>query len=112
MNSKGATSTSAATVRVKDAAPGTPALSHDNGDRDGQYTVSADLWWGTNATSYRFLEDGVVVLEDDIAANTPSWQRAQLTVDGKEPGVYTYAVEFTNAAGTTASRSMQVRVTR
>src|SRR5690606_763277 len=80
VNSKGVTSTSTTTVRVKDAAPGVPVLSHDNWDRDGKYTVSADMWWGTNATSYRFLENGVVVSEDSIAANTPGWQRAQLDV--------------------------------
>lgn len=97
---------------MTDAAPGKPAISAANKDGDGTYTVTADLWWGTNATSYRFLENGVEASSRTLVAATPSAQRAKLEVTGKPVGTYVYVVEFTNAAGTTASRELTVKVTR
>ncbi len=112
LNSKGTTATQSLTVKVTDAAPGKPALSADNGDGDGKYTVTADLWWGTNATSYRFLENGVEVGAGSLSAASPNAQQAKLAVTGKSKGSYVYVVEFTNAAGTTTSKELTVKVTR
>ncbi|MGI9824750.1 GH32 C-terminal domain-containing protein [Agromyces sp. Marseille-Q5079] len=112
LNSKGTTSTKPLTVKVRDANPSKPVLSHDNRDRDGRYTVTANLWWGQNATSYAFLEDGVVVEQGELAASTPSAQRAALEVTGKPKGTYEYAVEFRNAAGVTTSAPITVKVTK
>jgi hypothetical protein len=87
-------------------------LSADNRDGDGGYTVTADLWWGTNATSYRFLENGAEVGAGELEAASPTAQRATLAVTGKAEGSYTYTVEFTNAAGTTVSAPLKVAVTK
>jgi hypothetical protein len=110
VNSKGTTATQPLTVKVTDASPGKPVLSADNRDGDGKYTVTADLWWGTNATSYRFVENGAEVGAGDLTAATPGAQRATLPVTGKAKGTYTYTVEFTNAAGTTVSAPLKVTV--
>ena len=80
----------------------------DNGD--GTYTVVADLWWGTNATSYRFLENGVEVGAGSLVAASPGAQQAKLPVSGKPAGAYVYVVEFTNAAGTATSKELTVTV--
>ncbi|MDR7188466.1 hypothetical protein J2Y46_001289 [Microbacterium sp. BE35] len=112
VNSKGTTATQPLTVKVTDASPGKPVLSSDARGGTGSYTVTADLWWGTNATSYRFLENGVEVGAGDLKAATPGAQRATLPVSGKAKGTYTYTVEFTNAAGTTASAPLKVTVTK
>lgn len=106
VNSRGITAVGGTTVTVKDAAPGVPVLSHDNHDRDGAYTVSANLWWGTNATSYRFFEDDVLVAEGTLEARTPAAQVARLEVVDAPRGRHTYRVEFVNAAGTTESKSV------
>ncbi|MGW4801712.1 chitinase N-terminal domain-containing protein, partial [Nonomuraea sp. NPDC004297] len=92
------------------AAPGRPSLSDDNHDHDGTFTVRADLWWGTNATRYRFFENGVQVGQGDLTAATPKAQRAVLDVTGKAAGTYAYVVEFTNALGTTRSEPLSVTV--
>lgn len=112
VNSKGVTATQPLTVKVTDASPGKPVLSADNWDGDGAYTVTADMWWGTGATWYRFLEDGVEVGAGTLVAASPAAQRATLAVTGKAKGSHVYTVEFRNAAGVTASAPLTVAVTR
>ncbi|MBN9215081.1 MAG: hypothetical protein ABS62_00095 [Microbacterium sp. SCN 70-200] len=112
VNSKGATATQPLTVKVTDASPAKPVLSADNWDGDGDYTVTADLWWGTNATSYRFFENGTEVSSGSLTAASPSAQRATLAVTGKPKGSYLYTVEFRNSAGATVSAPVKVTVSR
>ena len=111
-NSKGSTETSTLTVQVKDANPAKPVLTHDNRDRDGNYTVTAKLSWGTNATSYRFFENGVEVASGPLTASTPGPQSARLEMVGKARGTYSYTVEFRNAAGATMSKAISVTVSK
>lgn len=112
VNTKGETSTSALRVTVEDAAPGKPVLSHDNGDRDGTFTVTANLWWGTNATSYRVFQDEELVSEGTLVPRTPAAQTARFEVVGAAKGTHRYRVEFVNAAGTTSSATMRVTVAK
>nr|WP_243845327.1 fibronectin type III domain-containing protein [Microbacterium halimionae] len=110
INAAGVTSTTSTTVRVKDAAPGAPVLSHDNWDGDGNYTVTSNLWWGTNATEYRLLENGVLIDEQELVAASPQAQRAKSAVVARESGTYEYVVEFENTAGVTSSQPLNVVV--
>lgn len=112
VNSKGKTATAPLTVRVTDASPARAVLSADNWDGDGRYTVAADLWWGTNATSSWFLENGIEVSSGSLTAATPNAQRAMLQVSGKPKGTNVYTVEFRNAAGVTVSAPHPVVPTR
>lgn len=112
VNSRGVTAVQPVTVKVKDAAPGTPVLSADNWDRDGSYTLTADMWWGTNATSYRLYEDDVLLQEGVLAASSPAAQRVSVAVDGRSVGKHTYRIEFVNAAGSSESKTLTVTVTR
>jgi GH43 family beta-xylosidase len=112
LNSRGVTKVAPLRVTVSDAAPGRPVLSHDNHDRNGSFVVTADLWWGTNATEYVFFEDGVEVASGDLKAATPKAQRATLKVEGASRGVHRYEVEFRNGAGATRSAPLTVTVTR
>jgi regulation of enolase protein 1 (concanavalin A-like superfamily) len=110
VNSKGTTATGSVTVRVADANPAVPRLSHNNWDGDGAFTVTANLWWGTNATSYRFFENGVLVDAGALPAASPAAQAVTLNVAGKAPGAHEYRVEFANAAGVTSSAALTVPV--
>ena len=112
VNTHGETALTPVTVRVTDAQPGVPVLSHDNYDRDGQFTVTANLWWGTNATAYRFFENGRLVGEGDLIARTPAAQVARLAVSSAPVGSHVYVVEFSNAAGIVASLPLTVVVAR
>jgi len=112
INSKGKTATTSTTVKVTQANPGTPVLSQNKKDGDGSYTVTANMWWGTNATSYKFYENDVLVAQGDLTANTPNAQSAQLVATGRAIGSYTYHVDFINDAGTTSSAPITVKVTK
>ena len=68
VNAQGVTETTSTTVVVNAAAPGKPVVSHDNWDRDGDFTVTANLWWGTNADAYDILLDGEVVATGELDA--------------------------------------------
>lgn len=110
INSQGATAVAPVTVTVRDAAPGVPVLSSDNRDRDGDYTVTANLWWGTNATGYRLFEDGVLLTEGTLTAATPGAQQVSVPVADRAVGTHVYRVEFINAAGATSSKTLSVKV--
>jgi len=110
VNSAGRTTTAPLTVRVIHASPGMPVLSHDNGDGDGSFSVTADLWWGTNADRYRLYQDDALVAEGELEAATPAHQRITYGAQALAPGSYVYRVEWINAAGTTASAPITVRV--
>ena len=110
-NQAGRTTTSPVTVVVTDADPGKPTLSADNWDGDGAYTVSTDLWWGTNATQYRLYEDGELVDTRQLTAASPNAQHAATTVTGRASGTHRYVAELSNAAGTTRSDPLVVTVT-
>ena len=112
INAQGATQTSSTTVTVTAAAPGKPVVSHDDHDGDGSFTATADLWWGTNATGYRFELDGAVVGSGSLTAATPSAQKASVALTGVPIGTHTLVAVFTNANGETASSPVTVDVTK
>ncbi|GLJ61016.1 hypothetical protein GCM10017576_11450 [Microbacterium barkeri] len=110
VNQHGTTPCKPVTVKVVDANPGTAVLSHDNHDRDGDYTVTANLWWGTNATSYRLYEDGQLVDEQELTAATPEAQTASTHLTGRAAGEHVYRAVLANAAGETETKEIRVTV--
>jgi endo-1,4-beta-xylanase len=110
INSKGTTATSTTTVRVTDAAPGKPVVTTDNWDQDGSFVATANMWWGTNATSYVFKLDGNVVGEGPLTPHTPDAQTATVSLSGISSGKHELVVVFTNANGSTQSNPVTVKV--
>lgn len=112
VNTRGVTALQPITVSVTQASPGVPIISHDNWDGDGAFTLSANLWWGTNATSYRFYDGETLIGEGSLTAKTPAAQVARLALTGQATGAHAYRVEFRNAAGSTSSITLPVTVAR
>ncbi|WP_297082923.1 DUF1349 domain-containing protein [uncultured Demequina sp.] len=110
VNSQGSTRTAPLTVSVTDARPGVPVLSHDNWDRDGSYVVTANLWWGTNATAWELFEDGEPVASGELEAASPAAQRVEVALDGRASGEHEYVIVFANHAGETSSQPRVVTV--
>lgn len=110
INSQGLTETTTTTVKVKDAAPGKVVVSTNDWDQDGNFTATANLWWGTNATSYAFFLDGSKVGQGELTANTPGAQTATVALTGVARGTHTLVATFTNANGSTESKPLTIKV--
>ena len=111
-NQHGQTTTAVLNVPVTTANPGVPVLSHDNWDGDGRYTVTMNMWWGTNATTYRLYRDGVLVDTQQLTPNGRNAQRAVTLVTGAAPGSAVYTAVLSNAQGSTSSAPVTVSVVR
>ncbi|MDF2836159.1 MAG: hypothetical protein K0Q63_1799, partial [Paenibacillus sp.] len=109
-NAFGTTSCDALTVVVADALPGTAVLSGDNWDGDGNYKVSMNMWWGTNAAAFELYENGEMVKSLALSEATPDAQAATFTFAGKNPGTYEYYGKLINAAGETITAALTVVV--
>lgn len=97
------------------SAPSKPMLSDDNsydtGLKDGKYTVTMDLWWGSNGTKFKLYENGVLIHTQTLADNSPSAQIVKMDITGRANGKYTYICELTNSFGTTSSDPLIISVT-
>ncbi|MFB9328351.1 OmpL47-type beta-barrel domain-containing protein [Paenibacillus aurantiacus] len=94
--------------------PGKPVLSSTSGYsglKDGNYTVTMNMWWGQNGTRLNVYENGVLVHTQTLTDAAPSAQIAKFDVSGKGNGTYTYTAELSNKYGTTVSEPLVVQVT-
>lgn len=94
--------------------PGQPVLSSNSGYAyglsDGNYTVTMNLWWGNNGTSYKLYENGVLIDTKTLKDVSPSAQHASTEFQGKPNGTYVYTAELTNKYGTTTSSALTVTI--
>ncbi|MEK4237310.1 DNRLRE domain-containing protein [Paenibacillus sp. FSL H7-0714] len=109
-NAFGTTRSNILTVRVTDADPGQPVLSHDNWNGDGTFKVSMNMWWGTNGSSYRLYENGVLIDTQTLTNKTPQAQSAVTEIRDLPAGMYEYRCELVNEAGVTSSNTITVHV--
>ncbi|NQX67293.1 hypothetical protein HQN90_14320 [Paenibacillus alba] len=95
-------------------APGKPYLSDDHGYatglKDGKYSVTMNMWWGNNGSTYKLYENDVLIDTQILMAHSPNAQTTATSVTYRENGTYRYYAELSNASGTTRSEVHTVTV--
>lgn len=91
--------------------PGTPNLYHNNYDGLSNYTITMNMWWGNNGTSWVLYENNAVILTQTLVDNSPDAQTASFNITGKQNGSYSYRCDLRNSFGTTNSKTITVNVT-
>lgn len=87
------------------SAPSDFQLSKDNWDGSPNYTISMDMWYGTNGDAWKLYENGKLVHEVKLVNNSPNAQHAEVKLTNKSNGTYTYTAELINTAGVTKSKN-------
>ncbi|MCZ8519620.1 MULTISPECIES: glycosyl hydrolase family 18 protein [Paenibacillus] len=90
--------------------PAVPSVTHDNWDNDGSYTISFDVWWGNNGSSWKLYENNTLVHTENLVDNSPGAQKGTKAFTGKAKGTYAYKVELINSFGTSTSQIVNVTV--
>lgn len=94
-------------------APAAGVLSSNNGHQgtdDGNYDITMNLWWGTNAQSMRLFENGEFIAHRNLVARSPHAQSIIVPVRDRHNGDYRYTAELVNSAGTTEVSELTVKV--
>ncbi|HTQ31920.1 MAG TPA: carbohydrate-binding protein, partial [Opitutaceae bacterium] len=92
--------------------PGTPVLSQSTWNGESSYTITMNMWWGNNGTTWQLYENGALVHTQTLVDNSPNAQTASVSFTGKPNGTYTYTTKLTNSFGTTAGNTLVYTVTQ
>lgn len=100
--------------------PAQVSLAHDQwvGDPDGDYTVTGNMWYGNNGTSFILYEgynsqsNFTVAAQGNLNDNSPSAQTFVVTFKNKAVGTYYYYAELVNSYGKSKSTTISLSVTQ
>lgn len=84
-------------------APGSFQMSKDNWDGSQDYTISMNMWYGTNGDSWRLYENDILVADIPLTNNSPNAQSYSHKFIDKPNDTYVYTSELINSLGVTKS---------
>jgi len=85
-------------------------LGHDNYDNDGNYTITMNMWWGNNGTSWTLYENDIPVHTGALTDGSPYAQTVSKSFSNMPAGTYTYVCYLSNSYGSASSDSISVNV--
>ncbi|KAA1183496.1 sugar-binding protein [Paenibacillus sp. B2(2019)] len=87
--------------------PGKPNLMDDNGYdigiKDGNYSVTMNMWWGNNGSTYKLYENDVLIDTQTLTDHSPNEQSTTTYISNRKNGRYSYYAELINEMGMTQS---------
>ncbi|MGL4772262.1 MAG: chitinase N-terminal domain-containing protein [Clostridium sp.] len=86
-------------------APAEFQIAKNNWDGSPDYTISMNLWYGTNGDIWRLYENNVLIAEIPLVNASPGAQTAQYTFKDKSNGTYVYTSELVNSVGVTQAKA-------
>ena len=93
--------------------PGIPNIAWMSSEnRDGDFPLLWNMWWGTNGTYWILEENGAEILQKDLSDFSPFSQFGFHNITGKATGKYEYQVRLCNEEGCSTSQSALVNVNR
>ena len=92
--------------------PGTPSLSQSTWNGEASYTITMNMWWGNNGTTFELYENGSLVSSKPLTDNSPNSQTTSVSFSGKANGTYSYVGKLINRFGTTSSNALSYTVTK
>ena len=92
--------------------PGTPSISQSTWNGASTYSITMNMWWGNNGTTWLLYENGVLISSMNLADNSPNSQTASFTITGKPNGTYTYTTALVNVYGSTPGNTITITVTQ
>lgn len=98
------------TVKESTEAPGTFQISKDNWDGSPDYTITMNMWFGSNGDLWRLYENGKLIAEIPLVNNTPNAQTASYSFTNKPNKTYVYTAELVNSAGVTQAKDSVTQI--
>lgn len=93
------------TISTDTTAPGEFQITKNNWDGSPDYTISMNLWYGTNGDLWRIYENDILIAEVPLVNNSPLAQTAEYKFTDKPNGTYEYRCELVNAIGVTQAKT-------
>ncbi|MGL4107631.1 dockerin type I domain-containing protein [Clostridium sp. LP20] len=93
------------TVSTDTTVPAEFQISKNNWDGGPNYTITMNLWFGTNGDQWILYENGDKVASVPLVNASPGAQSASYDFKDKPNGTYEYTAELVNAIGVTKSKN-------
>lgn len=90
--------------------PAEPVVAHNCWNGEENYSITFNMWYGVNGTSWRLYENDKLIFEESLVANGTSAQQGNANMKNKAAGTYTYYAELVNENGVTKSKPITVTV--
>lgn len=91
--------------------PEKPVLSHNAWNNTGNFTITMNMWWGENGSSWKLYEnDNLISTKKLTYSSSKGSQMDTINFANKSKGTYRYKAEIINSKGSTISDEIIVTI--
>lgn len=89
--------------------PGEFMIQKNNWDGSPDYTITMNLWYGTNGDTWILYENGEKIAEIPLVNNSPAAQSASYEIKDRPNGTYEYTAELVNSVGVRQAKASVIQ---